>query len=60
MLMCEVNDMANTNKTIVMSAEVLDKMPKGTLNELVRVSRQQLIYGIYQMYSEGLEKFLNL
>lgn len=60
MLMCEVNDMANTNKTIVMSAEVPDKMPKGTLNELVRVSRQQLIYGIYQMYSEGLEKFLNL
>ena len=52
--------MANTNKTIVMSAEVPDKMPKGTLNELVRVSRRQLIYGIYQMYSEGLEKFLNL
>lgn len=26
----------------------------------VRVTRQQLIYGIYQMYSEDLDKFLNL
>ena len=26
----------------------------------VRVSRQQLIYGIYQMYMGDLDKFLNI
>ena len=51
--MCEVNGMADTNKTIVMSAEVLDKMSEGTLTELVGAMQEQL-------YSEDLEKFLNL
>lgn len=45
--------MADTNKTIVMSAEVLDKMSEGTLTELVGAMQEQL-------YSEDLEKFLNL
>lgn len=34
--------MAETNKTIVMSAEVLDKLPKGTLNELVGAMNEQI------------------
>lgn len=30
------------NKTVVMSAEVLDKLPKGTLNELVSAMQEQI------------------
>ena len=34
--------MDQTNKTIAMSAEVLDKLPKGTLNELVSAMQEQI------------------
>ena len=34
--------MAQNNKTIAMSAEVLDKLPKGTLNELVGAMQEQI------------------